>query len=60
MRVLQHNILGKIEPYKSLVPRYANLVIKIIKLYMNCSIIAILMGIILRMTGNINEHCSKA
>ena len=45
MRVLQHSIIGKIEPYNSLVPIYANLVIKTIKLYMNCDITAILMGI---------------
>ena len=40
MRLLQHN-------HNSLVPNYANLVTKIIKLYMNCGIIAIVMGIIL-------------
>ena len=34
--------------------------LKLIKLYMNCGIIAILMGIILSMIDNINEHCSKA
>ena len=60
IRVLQHSIIGKIEPYNSLVLRYANLVIKIIKLYINCGIIAILMGIILSIIGNYFEHCSKA
>ena len=60
MRVVQHSIIGNIEPYNSLVARYANLVIKIIKLYMNCGIIAILMGIIMSTIGNIVELCSKA
>ena len=60
MRVLQHSIIGKIEPYNSLVPGYAYLVIKIIKLHVNCGIIAILTGIILSMIGNIFEHCLEA
>ena len=44
-RVLQHSIIGKIKP-NSLVPiipcTYADLVIKIIKLYINCGIIVVL------------------
>ena len=32
-------------------PNYANVVIKIIKLYMNCGIIAVVMGIILSVIG---------
>ena len=53
MRVLQRN-------HNSLVHNYANLVTKIIKLYMNCGIIAVVMGIILSIIGNSFEHCSKA
>ena len=59
MRVLQHSIIGKIEPLNRLMTRYANLVIKIIKLCMNCGIIAILMGKILSMTGNILSTAQK-
>ena len=32
---------------------------KLIKLYMNCGIIAVVMGIILSIIGNFFEHCSK-
>ena len=47
MRVLQHSIIGIIEPYNSpdsMVPRYANVVIKILKLYMNCGMTAMIMA----------------
>ena len=37
-----------------------NVVIKIIKLYTNCGIIAVVMSIILSIIGNILEHCPKA
>ena len=39
---------------------YANIIIKIIKLCMNCGIIAVVIGIILNIMGNLFEHCSKA
>ena len=55
MRVLQHTIIGKIQPY-CLVPNYAKLVFRIIILYINCGIIAVLMGIILSKIGKIFEH----
>ena len=42
-------------------PNYDNLVIiKIINSYINCGIIAVVMGIILSIIGNFFEHCSKA
>ena len=58
MKTLQHSIaiIGKFN-HKNLMPNYANLVIEIIELYMNCGMIAVFMGIILSMT---DEHCSKA
>ena len=34
--------------------------LKIIKLYMDCGIVAVVMGIILSIIGNLFEHCSKA
>ena len=41
-------------------PNYANLVIKIIKLFNYCSIFVVVMGIILIIMGNFFEHCPKA
>ena len=43
IRALHHKIIGKYY----LKPNYINLVIKIIKSYTNCDIIAVVMGIIL-------------
>ena len=46
--------------HNRLKPHYVYVVIKIIKFYMNYSIIAIVMGIILSVIGNFIEHSSKA
>ena len=56
IRALYPKIIGKI--YLEL--NYANLVIKIIKSYTNCGIIAVVKGIILSIIGKFFEHCSKA
>ena len=48
-------IIGKID----LEPNYANLVIKIIKSYTNCGIIAVVMGIILSIIGNFLSIAQK-
>ena len=37
--------------HNRLEPNYANVVLKIIKLYINCAIIAVVMGIILSIMG---------
>ena len=56
LRALNPEIIGKIH----LQPNDANLVIKIIKSYTNCNIIAVVMGITLSIIGNLFEQCSKA
>ena len=58
MRALQHSITGKLN-HNSLVPNYANLVFKIIKLYINCGIIAVVMGIILNIIGKFLSTAQK-
>ena len=61
MRALQHSIIYVKLNHNSLLPNDVySLVIEIIKLYINRDIIAVLMGIILSIIGNIFEHCSKA
>ena len=45
--------------YHRLKPIYANAVIKMIKLYMNCGIISVMMSIILSIVGNFLSTAQK-